>query len=222
MTNGPQYQKCGFCDDAFDPLTRTCQTKEEALLCDNSYKVPEEEAKEQDSRDERGNYIQTFTGKYFYVEDPQEDEICIADIAHALSMQCRYNGHCPRFYSVAEHSVLLARMVPKDMKRWALLHDASETYVPDVPRPFKKYLAGFKEIENKIMVVVAKKYNLKGNMPDLVHHLDTNIVGEEATQLWREPPDWAVHYEPINMPTIQAWEPDRAKDEFIKEFLLTF
>lgn len=58
-----------------------------------------------------GDWMQTYTGRAFWPLDPRVDEIDIDDIAHSLSMQCRYAGHCLRFYSVAEHSVWCALMV---------------------------------------------------------------------------------------------------------------
>ncbi|MFN9113590.1 MAG: phosphohydrolase, partial [Bacteroidota bacterium] len=70
-------------------------------------------------------WIQTFSGIAFWPLDPKPEHVRIADIAHALSMKCRYNGHTRKFYSVAEHSVLVSRHVPEEDALWALLHDAS-------------------------------------------------------------------------------------------------
>src|SRR5690606_29748913 len=95
----------------------------------------------------KGDWMQTFTGRRFWPLDPRPDEICIEDIAHALSMQCRYAGHCLSFYSVAEHSVLLSQHVAEPFRRWALLHDASEAYLVDVPRPIKGDLSNYRAVE---------------------------------------------------------------------------
>ena len=65
-----------------------------------------------------GDWIQTFTGRQFWPLDPHVDEIYIEDIAHSLSMQCRFTGHSLRFYSVAEHSVLVSYAVPAATQRW--------------------------------------------------------------------------------------------------------
>src|SRR5438552_3035736 len=87
------------------------------------------------------DWIQTFTGKKFFPLEPNADDICIEDIAHSLSMQCRFNGHSKQFYSVAQHSVLIASWwfgdYPK-LAKYALLHDASEAYLSDIPRPLKQ------------------------------------------------------------------------------------
>jgi len=87
-----------------------------------------------------GDWILTFTGKEFHPLNPSPAEVCIEDIAHALSLQCRYTGQCKRFYSVAEHSVQVAMAMPRENSALvlaALLHDASEAYLPDLARPVK-------------------------------------------------------------------------------------
>lgn len=57
---------------------------------------------------EDSSWLQTFTGKKIFPLNPRTEDICIADIAHSLSMQCRYNGHTKLFYSVAQHSAVMA------------------------------------------------------------------------------------------------------------------
>ena len=89
-----------------------------------------------------GDYITTFTGKHFYPTDPDPSAICMEDIAHALPMICRGNGHVHSFWSVAEHSICCAkearaRGFSNKIILACLLHDASECYMSDVPRPFK-------------------------------------------------------------------------------------
>ena len=86
----------------------------------------------------KGDWIQTFTGRAFYVLDPRPEDVDIEDIAHALSMQCRFAGHCREFYSVAQHSVTASWLVPPEDALWGLLHDAAEAYVVDLPRPIKR------------------------------------------------------------------------------------
>jgi 5'-deoxynucleotidase YfbR-like HD superfamily hydrolase len=89
---------------------------------------------------------------------PTQHMICIEDIAHSLSHQCRFNGHLPTFYSVAHHSILTAERVDPEHKLAALLHDASEAYLCDIPRPIKPHLTNYKEIEDKLMQVIAEKF----------------------------------------------------------------
>ena len=83
-------------------------------------------------------FISTYTGRRFYPLDPNPSDVCIEDIAHALAMICRFNGHTREFYSVAEHSVHVSRIVPPEYALAGLLHDASEAYIADVSRPVKR------------------------------------------------------------------------------------
>lgn len=126
--------------------------------------------------DERqGDWCQTFTGRQFWPMDPRPEDVCLEDIAHALSLQCRFAGHCREFYSVAEHSVRVSRavesvlpdeMAPEPRRLMllaALLHDASEAYLVDVPRPVKPYLVGYREAESRVMVAVESWAGLYGS-----------------------------------------------------------
>lgn len=110
-----------------------------------------------------GNYIRTVTGIYINVFniEQQIDNICIEDIAHALSLQCRFSGHLQSFYSVAQHSINVATMVPNEDKFAALMHDASEAYLVDIPAPIKPELKEYKEIEFRVMGTIAKKYDFE-------------------------------------------------------------
>ncbi len=109
------------------------------------------------------NYIRTYTGKCFKPLDPDPEKICIEDIAHALSMLCRGNGHVKTFWSVGEHCLLcakeaLARGYPARMVLACLLHDASECYLSDVPRPFKQDLPGYREREEGLLELIYVKF----------------------------------------------------------------
>lgn len=138
-------------------------------------------------------WIQTFTGKQFWPLNPRHQDIDIRDIAHALSMKCRYSGHTKFFYSVAEHSVLVSHFVPPDLALWGLLHDASEAYLPDVPRPIKRHLVGFKEMEDRIMREVCVLLGMEWPEPPEVKRIDTAILADEMRQVMGPPPvDWEL------------------------------
>src|ERR1051325_11429351 len=114
---------------------------------------------------ERGDWMQTFSGRRFYPLSPRSDELDPADIAHALSLLCRYGGHVERFYSVAEHCVLMSEWVDPANALAALLHDATEAYVVDVPRPLKRQLAGYREIEAAVWLAIATRFGLELALP---------------------------------------------------------
>ena len=173
--------------------------------------------------DRKGNWIQTYTGRQFWPLDPRADEIDIIDIAHALSMQCRYAGHCIKFYSVAEHSVLVSRSLPPELRLWGLLHDASEAYLVDVPRPIKPYLRGYAEMEDRVMEEVAERYNLdhphRGYIPTLVKRADARILVDEREQ--NMTPSYNIWYsdslEPLGV-KLECWQPIIAQGEFLDTF----
>ena len=79
----------------------------------------------------------TYSGRRFWPLEPRPQDVDIEDIAHAMSMKCRFTGHAEGFISVAEHSVNVARFLPPKLRLHGLLHDAAEAYLPDIARPIK-------------------------------------------------------------------------------------
>ena len=110
-----------------------------------------------------GNSITTYTGKHFEPANPDPRLIDIADIAHALSLICRGNGHVRTFWSVGQHCICCAkeaqaRGLSNRMVMACLLHDASECYMSDIPRPFKKELREYREYENCMLNQIYEKF----------------------------------------------------------------
>lgn len=126
------------------------------------------------------NCIRTVSGIYINVFEPTEEMICIEDIAHSLSFQCRFGGHLPKFYSVAQHSLNCAYLIedPK-LKLAALLHDASEAYLLDIPKPIKNNLANYKEIENGLMWLIAEKFGFEWPLADEIKKVDEIMLQTE-------------------------------------------
>lgn len=166
------------------------------------------------------DWLQTFSGKAFYPLEPRIEDIDIYDIGHSLAMQCRYNGHVSSFYSVAEHSVHVSRVVPSEDALWALLHDSTETYVGDMIRPLKKNIELFSEIEYRIMRKIVDKFNLQSySMPDSVREADNRIIENERIALLKDPPlPWTFVGEPYPEINIQAWDPLVAEYQFFNRF----
>lgn len=165
-------------------------------------------------------WIQTFTGKAFWPLSPQLAAIDIVDIAHALAMKCRYTGHTRHFYSVAQHSVLVSHVVPTADRRWGLLHDATEAYLPDVARPVKKNLPGFVEIEDRLMECIATKFRLGGTMPVSVKEADVILLATERRDLMSDAPYRWTSTENVDplINTIDPWGPELAKERFLQRF----
>ena len=122
------------------------------------------------------SYITTYTGNHFDPINPDPELINIVDIAHALPMICRGNGQVSTFWSVGEHCILCAkeaaaRGYSNRVIEGALLHDASECYMSDVPSPFKKELLEYNEHEERMLSMIYEKF------------LGSDLTPEEKMQL---------------------------------------
>jgi uncharacterized protein len=162
-----------------------------------------------------GDWMQTYSGGRFWPIDPVPEEVEITDIARALSMMCRYNGHCSRFYSVGEHSVIVSRLVPPEDALWGLLHDASEAYIADIVKPAKRFIEGYQAVEERIMAAVCQKFGLSNEQPRSVKYVDQHLPKDEMQQLLKHS-DW-YDFTPMGV-KLPCWSPSRAEKEFIKRF----
>lgn len=168
-------------------------------------------------RAERGDWMQTFTGRAFYPLDPRPQDIDHVDIAHALSMTCRYGGHTSRFYSVAEHCVLMSYAVAPEHALWALLHDAGEAYVGDMVRPLKLSMPDYRVVEDRIMSAICQRFGIPAECPAEVKEADSRILlDERAVVLGPTPQPWSDYIEglsPLGV-GIMAWDPEWAKVQY--------
>lgn len=121
--------------------------------------------------------ICTYTGTSINISDIQPEDIHLIDIAHSLSMQCRFGGHCSTFYSVAQHSMWVAEHCPEELKLDGLLHDASEAYLVDIPKPVKRQLPDYQKLEDSVMKAIADRFNIQ-----YPFHPDVKRVDGEALQ----------------------------------------
>lgn len=186
------------------------------------------------ANERRGSWQQTFTGRQAWALDMRPEDIDVRDIAHALALQCRFAGHCRQPYSVAEHSVRVSLFVETGLVRQypkahtqnrrgalaALLHDASEAYCVDVPRPLKPYLDGYKSIEAGVMLAVEAWAGLFAGMCSerLIKHADEVLLATEARDLMCAPPaPWNLGADPLPE-TIEPWGWERAEREFLARY----
>lgn len=107
-------------------------------------------------------------------------DIDINDIIYSLSNQCRFNGHCNSFFSVAHHSVMVADLCSNENAFQGLLHDASEAYISDIPAPFKKFLPDYENMEEAIQDCIYTKYNININISEEVMLVDKRCCVTEA------------------------------------------
>lgn len=165
----------------------------------------------------RGDWMQTFTGRAFYPLDPRVDDIVPADIAHALSLICRYGGHVLRFLSVAEHCVLMSYAVAPENALWALLHDATEAYVGDMVRPLKRSMPAYRAAEDRLMAVICERFGLDPDCPAEVKIADTRILIDERSALMapsHRPWTTLDGLEPLGV-KVEGWSPRDAECEFL-------
>lgn len=178
-------------------------------------------------RDASKAWIITHSGKKFYHLKPTEQMIDIDDIAHSLSMICRWTGHTKFHYSVAQHSIYASRIVEPGLALSALLHDASEAYLGDMNRPLKHFTAAgpaYLEIEAVVEKTIFRKFGLPYPLPKEVKEADIQMLYAEKAQLMNvtkatkyESSKWGADETEADI-RIVRWTPRHAKKTFLKRF----
>ena len=176
-------------------------------------------------------WLQTYTGKKFEFLKPSNEMIDVEDISHALSFTCRFGGHCKEFYSVAQHCCLVASIVEPKYRLWALLHDAPEAYLVDLPSPLKAHINGdYQKIEDIVETAIIKRFDVEMTEDTriIVKQADTYMVLEEGKVLLQQPdmikewgfgyPEGFIPYEEFPL-KIEAWDSFHAEMVY-KESLL--
>ena len=171
--------------------------------------------------EERGHFMQTVSGIKFYPMAPWPEDVCIGDMAHHLSHVCRFAGAVRAYYSVAQHSVLVARQLfaePAKVQLWGLLHDASEAYVGDMVRPLKLHMDEYRACEKQVMKAICEHFRLENYEPRLVKYYDQILCVTEARDLMGNP-EWAEHgpIAPLKE-IIDPWPPAYAAREFLATY----
>lgn len=134
--------------------------------------------------------IETISGRPFDILDPKPEQVSLYDIAHSLAFLCRFNGHVPTFYSVAEHCLRVAewleeRNEPAEVVLTGLLHDASEAYVGDMTRPLKRteQMAAYVAAEERVQEVISQALGGLYPYPDIVHEADIEVYRWEVENI---------------------------------------
>lgn len=144
-------------------------------------------------------WIQTFTGRKVFPLQLRPEDVNLFDIAHSLARQCRFAGHTRQHYSVAQHSLLVAEQLPPGLRLWGLLHDASEAYLTDIPRPLKRLpeFAFYREAEARAMLAICERFGLDPVEPACVKEADRLLLVTEARDFMAPlHDDW--EYQPKN------------------------
>lgn len=133
--------------------------------------------------------IKTFIGLYMNVFEPKADMFSIYDVAHALSNEARFGGHTSRHYSVAQHSMAVAKLVETleagKYKTWAieaLMHDASEAYLKDLPSPIKHSMPEYMAVEDNLTKVLFDAFWLRYPYDFIIKKMDDVHTGMEMSK----------------------------------------
>lgn len=154
------------------------------------------------------DYIETYTGRRFFLDTPDFD---IKDIAHALSNICRYSGHCARRYSVAEHSILVSYIMEDQSLGEpfeGLMHDAHEAYIGDIASPWKQYLPDYVALEHRLESRMRSWAGLSDKISDGCKLADyTALILEARVLIPSGAKDWKMN------PAVTAMA-DKVQDDY--------
>jgi 5'-deoxynucleotidase YfbR-like HD superfamily hydrolase len=173
-----------------------------------------------------GPYLQTVSGRRVNPFDPDPEQLDIGDIARALGNLCRFGGHSRVFYSVAQHSVIVSRLVEErggDVEDAfaALMHDASEAYLGDMPHPLKHRSAlgaAFREAEKDLERAIQARFRIKPDVPE-VKRVDRALLATERRTFSAEHWHWPEldGVEPLDI-EVHAWPPEEAARTFAERY----
>jgi hypothetical protein len=158
--------------------------------------------------------------------DPDPEQLDAGDIARALANQCRFGGHARVFYSVAQHSVIVSELVGQrgggvEDAFAALMHDATEAYLGDMPHPLKHRSAlgaAFKEAEDHLEQVIRERFGIKADVPQ-IKRVDRALLATERRAFSGESWHWPEleGVEPLDLELV-AWPPDEAAAAFARRY----
>lgn len=166
------------------------------------------------------DWIQTYSGRKVYPLHLEPADVKLEDIAHHLSMTCRFSGAVREFYSVGQHSVLVSIYCEPEDALAGLLHDASEAYLLDLCSPLKhsEPFRFYRSAEARCMKAICEAFDLPTAMPASVHLADARILASEARDLMAPlHPDWRAMPEPYHRRVV-SWSPQEAEQAFLARF----
>ena len=174
--------------------------------------------------EEEFNYwITTYTGKKFPVKQPAVFDMNLIDIAHGLSLACRFGGQIREFYSVAQHSVLVASLLPAKIAVYGLLHDASEAYLCDIPGPIKRLpeMEGYRELEKRYMKTIYIARGMREPNQEIsrrVKKADALVLRDEGRYFGILNREWDVYdMEDVGVLS-RCWSPKEAEIIFMRTY----
>jgi 5'-deoxynucleotidase YfbR-like HD superfamily hydrolase len=175
------------------------------------------------------HWISLLSGAKFNYNKPEESDVTIEDLASALSNICRYSGHLPRFYSVAQHLVNTSRLVEPEHAYTALMHDTAEAFTNDLPTPLKWALPIFKELETSIESAMSKRFGFQFPYPAEIKDADSIMLILEKRHIKEDTSVWPAYEkfekelikhedDYLDLVNLDSWQPRRAKREFLERW----
>lgn len=175
------------------------------------------------------HWISLLSGAKFNYNKPEESDVTIEDLASALSNICRYSGHLPRFYSVAQHLVNTSRIVKPEYAYTALMHDTAEAFTNDLPTPLKWALPIFKDLETSIESAMSKRFGFQFPYPPEIKEADSVMLILEKRHIKEDTSVWPAYEkfekelikhedDYLDLVNLDSWQPRRAKREFLERY----
>lgn len=165
--------------------------------------------------------IQTYLGNTLELLAPDENQIDPRDIAHALSQICRHGGHTRTFYSIAQHSCIVADLAPEEHKLAALLRHATKAYFGEVVWPLSHVMPGYESIQDQIWLSICKRFWVDSVLPDCICHIEQIVTATEYRDLMPPRPaafDDLKGVEPLKRP-IRPWGIQEARDNYFQRLM---
>lgn len=172
-------------------------------------------------KNRNGPWMQLLSGKRFYPLDFRTEDIDIEDIAYGLGRESRYNGQYRKdvpFYSVAQHCVLGSQLIEQEYAFEFLMHDATEAYIKDIPKPLKILLPKYNEIETNCENIVIKKFSLTKIEDPIIKITDNRLLFTEKRDIMGESMGWHKEFIPFDFKIKEFWKPNIATEKFLERF----
>lgn len=170
-----------------------------------------------------GDGIRLLSGVLFDYNHPEDTAVEIDDIASALSNVCRFAGHLPYFYSVAQHVVNTSLIVAPEHAFSALMHDTAEAFTNDLPTPLKYAVPVFKELETRIEGAMSRRFGFQYPLSPEIKLADLQMLGLEKVHIKRDQSHWTcldgIEFEHLRkVVDLRPMTPNRAKGLFLDRY----
>jgi hypothetical protein len=165
-------------------------------------------------------WIKTASGLKFHIFHPSIKEVSLYDVAHSLSLLCRFNGHTPFLYTVGAHSIIGSYVCEPIFAKDFLMHDSTESFIGDMATPLKREMSEFKKVENNIYKTIAEKFKVSNPLPKEIKEMDKLMFMMEWVYLMsgKKPNGIELPMSKKRFMSIATLPPEKIERLFIKRF----